>query len=117
MNIIVVGSSSPIGKSIVNRLSNRHKVTSVSRSSGDVIWDITSKSDLNLDGFEKFDVMINLVASQGGATYSKWGVYISSNDFCIAQEDGTRSFIDALIKCLIKLKNENEFNTIESTLL
>lgn len=47
----------------------------------------------------------------------QWGVYISSNDFCIAQEDGTRSFIDALIKCLIKLKNENEFNTIESTLL
>lgn len=47
----------------------------------------------------------------------QWGVNVYNRDFSVAQEDGTRSFIDALIKCLEELRRKNEINTQEATIL
>ena len=51
------------------------------------------------------------------ADRDQWGVWITVGDLTIAQEDGTRSFIDSLIKCLTTIKEQNEFENLESTII
>lgn len=46
----------------------------------------------------------------------QWGVYLTvggvdCGPVCVDQEDGTRSFIDALIRSLVVLRHMNEFET------
>lgn len=45
----------------------------------------------------------------------QWGVFHSVTGFTAAQEDGTRSFIDALIKALTELRRRNESETTDAT--
>lgn len=47
----------------------------------------------------------------------QWGVWLSVNGICVAQEDGTRSFIDGLIKALIELRRLTEYQTTEATVV
>ena len=50
------------------------------------------------------------------ADRDQWGTWITVGDIItVAQEDGTRSFIDSLIKCLTALRECSEFETLEST--
>ena len=49
------------------------------------------------------------------ADRDQWGVFLTIGRVTIAQEDGTRSFIDALSKALNELKLRNEFETTEAT--
>lgn len=51
------------------------------------------------------------------ADRDQWGVYISgSADFCIAQEDETRSFLGSLMSAMAMLQKNSEHpgNTVES---
>lgn len=65
-------------------------------------------------------IVINLhgeVTTLIEASRDQWGVfYCIDNKETICQEDGTRSFIDALIKCLQQMKLENECDTTETLL-
>lgn len=45
----------------------------------------------------------------------QWGVWHQLSGFTVAQEDGTRSMIDGIIKCLEKLKSINEVLTKPAT--
>lgn len=45
----------------------------------------------------------------------QWGVFIEVAGICIAQEDQTRSFLDALSKVLNELRRKVEFETKEAT--
>ena len=45
----------------------------------------------------------------------QWGVWNTVNEIVIAQEDGTRSAIDALIQCLTILKDRSEYLTKAAT--
>ncbi len=47
----------------------------------------------------------------------QWGVWVQMFGGNVAQEDGTRSFLDAMIKALQFLKNINELDTVEATVL
>ena len=38
----------------------------------------------------------------------QWGTFITADGMCIAQEDGTRSFLDGLIKCLQEVRKQTE---------
>ncbi|MDA1229923.1 MAG: hypothetical protein O2856_04040 [Planctomycetota bacterium] len=49
-----------------------------------------------------------------GAIRDQWGVFVYVQGVCVAQEDGTRSFLDALIGALSELKRRNE-NTTAAT--
>jgi hypothetical protein len=42
----------------------------------------------------------------------QWGVWYSVNGVTIAQEDCTRSFIDAMIQCLTELRQRSECGTL-----
>jgi hypothetical protein len=42
----------------------------------------------------------------------QWGVWHTVNGAVIAQEDGTRSFVDALIQCLTEVKRRHECETL-----
>lgn len=43
------------------------------------------------------------------ASRDLWGVWLYIQGQCVAQEDKTRSFLDALIKCLMELRERNEY--------
>jgi hypothetical protein len=45
----------------------------------------------------------------------QWGVWYTVNGAVIAQEDGTRSFLDALIQCLTEVKRRAECETKPAT--
>ena len=45
----------------------------------------------------------------------QWGVFIDIAGICVAQEDQTRSFLDALSKVLNELRRKVEFETKEAT--
>ena len=45
----------------------------------------------------------------------QWGVFLSIGGITIAQEDGTRSFIDAMIKGLLRIRDRNEYKTTDCT--
>ena len=47
----------------------------------------------------------------------QWGVFLTIGGIRVAQEDKTRSFIDALIGGLQKIKSQNEFDTTPATVL
>lgn len=49
------------------------------------------------------------------ADRDQWGVFIEVAGICIAQEDKTRSFLDALSKVLNELRRKVEFETKEAT--
>lgn len=57
-----------------------------------------------------YEVMNALIDNDGKLSH-----YLQSTT--IAQEDGTRSFIDALIKALTQLRNSNEVDTKDAKLL
>lgn len=38
----------------------------------------------------------------------QWGVFVSIHSLCVAQEDGTRSFVDALISAMNEIRRRNE---------
>lgn len=42
------------------------------------------------------------------ADRDQWGVYLTIGDMVVAQEDGTRSFLNGLIECLHVLSRDNE---------
>lgn len=46
MKVVVIGASGTIGQAVVQRLSARHQIVSVGRSSGDYQVDLASKSSL-----------------------------------------------------------------------
>lgn len=46
----------------------------------------------------------------------QWGTYVSICGITIAQEDQTRSFLDGLIKCLQKIRDDNEHETKSATI-
>lgn len=45
----------------------------------------------------------------------QWGVWHTVNGGTLAQEDGTRSFLDAMIECLTLLKDHTECGTLAAT--
>jgi hypothetical protein len=49
------------------------------------------------------------------ADRDQWGVFLEIGGICIAQEDQTRSFLDALSKVLNELRRKVEFETKEAT--
>lgn len=49
--------------------------------------------------------------------HDQWGVWITIGDQCVAQEDETSSFVDALIKCLHAFRHNTEADTTDATLL
>lgn len=51
------------------------------------------------------------------ANRDQWGVFLSVGGSCIAQEDGTRSFIDALIGSLQQIRVRNEIETLPATVV
>jgi nucleoside-diphosphate-sugar epimerase len=59
MNIILTGSTSPIGKVLLPHLNKNHTVTEISRASG---WDLTTleNQDLLIELTKDSDVFINL---------------------------------------------------------
>lgn len=50
------------------------------------------------------------------ADRDQWGVFIEIAGICVAQEDQTRSFLDALSKVLNELRRKVEIETKESTI-
>lgn len=63
-------------------------------------------------------VIINLNGTETElirANRDQWGVFIEMAGICIAQEDQTRSFLDALSKVLNELRRKVEFETKEAT--
>lgn len=50
-----------------------------------------------------------------GISRDQWGVWFYSKENVIAQEDGTRSFLDALIKTLQEVKENYECDCSSST--
>lgn len=64
-------------------------------------------------------VVVNAASGEDAVMLSswrdQWGVFHSVTGFTAAQEDGTRSFIDALIKALTELRQRNEAETSEAT--
>lgn len=49
-------------------------------------------------------------------TRDQWGVFVGIGETTIQQEDGTRSFLDALIRALIVLRDRNEIDTLPATI-
>jgi hypothetical protein len=49
------------------------------------------------------------------ANRDQWGVWLSAGDVEVASEDGTRSMLDGLIKCLQELRKMTEFEMKEAT--
>jgi hypothetical protein len=47
----------------------------------------------------------------------QWGVWLTVNGICIPQEDGTRSFLDGLIKALTEMRRLTECDTKEATVV
>lgn len=45
----------------------------------------------------------------------QWGVFVTAGSITVAQEDGTRSFLDALIRALIVLRKSCEAGTLPAT--
>lgn len=50
------------------------------------------------------------------AIRDQWGVWYETAEGSVAQEDGTRSFLDALIQALQKMRYMNEVHTEPATL-
>ena len=51
------------------------------------------------------------------ADRDQWGCFIGIGDVGVAQEDGTRSALDAVIKGLQKLREMNEFETKDTEIV
>lgn len=51
------------------------------------------------------------------ADRDQWGVWLSINGTCLAQEDGTRSFLDGLIKALTEMRRLTECDTKEASVV
>lgn len=49
------------------------------------------------------------------ADRDQWGVFYNIGDHSIAQEDGTRSFLDGLIKCIQAFRDMHEHETTDAT--
>jgi hypothetical protein len=49
------------------------------------------------------------------ALRDQWGVWLSVAGYGVGQEDGTRSFLHAFIKCLERMRSEGEFETKDAT--
>jgi hypothetical protein len=49
------------------------------------------------------------------ADRDQWGVRFTAGTVQVATEDGTKSFLDGLIKCLQELRKITEFETREAT--
>ena len=49
------------------------------------------------------------------ADRDQWGVWLSAGDVEVASEDGTRSMLDGLIKCLQEVQKMTEFEMKDAT--
>jgi hypothetical protein len=49
------------------------------------------------------------------ADRDQWGVWLEFAGVSVAQEDQTRSFIDAVIKVLTEVRRRNEYGTTDAT--
>lgn len=79
--------------------------------------DTPCKVELVEDGVK---MAINLVAQAEAVellctTRDQWGVFVGIGETTIQQEDGTRSFLDALIRALIVLRKCCEVGTLPAT--
>jgi hypothetical protein len=77
----------------------------------------TGRVELREDGMCS-EVVLCLGNEQASVIKSdrdQWGVWHTVEDTVIAQEDGTRSFVDALIQCLTILKERSECQTVAAT--
>ena len=81
MRILIVGGNGTIGKTVVNRFSEKHEVITAGRNSGDVNVDIAS-SDSIARMFEKVGVVDAIVNIAGDAKWDKFDA-LSEEDFYI----------------------------------
>ena len=70
------------------------------------------------------DIHLFVSGGNNNAEYSviqtdrdQWGVWITFASINIAQEDQTRSFIDAMIKCLTEMRRLTEVETKDATVV
>ena len=49
------------------------------------------------------------------ADRDQWGVWLEFAGVSVAQEDQTRSFLDAVIKALTEVRRRNEYGTTDAT--
>lgn len=83
MRILLVGASGTIGKAVLHKLQARdHEVTTVGRSSGDIIADITDEAQL-LSVWEKAGQVDAVVSAAGEVPYAPL-VELSAEDFTSA---------------------------------
>lgn len=49
------------------------------------------------------------------ATRDQWGVWLTVDGICVSQEDGTRSFLDGMIKAITEMRRLTECQTVAAT--
>lgn len=81
MKIVVIGGNGTIGKTVVERLSNKHEVLIGSRSAGDVQVDIADSDSLEAM-FETVDNVDAVVCIAGDAKWDKFE-NLSEEDFYV----------------------------------